>query len=80
VFNTILAEPPAVPVIDAESEDPTADDRLYRPVIDIANNLTYLDICIVGKTQGGGGGGGGKPGGGGGNPGGGGGKPGGGKP
>ena len=45
------------PVI--ESEDPTADDRLYRPVVDTENNLTYLDICIVAKTQGGGGGGGG---------------------
>ena len=81
-FNTILAEPPVVPEVIVESEDPTADDRLYRPVIDSANNLTYLDICIVGKTQGGGGGGGGKPDGGGGKPdgggGGGGGKPGGG--
>jgi uncharacterized membrane protein YgcG len=72
-FNDILADPPAVPEIVVESEDPTADDRLYRPVIDVDNNLTYLDICIVGKTQGGGGGGGGKPGGGGGKPGGGGG-------
>jgi hypothetical protein len=71
VFNTVLADPPPEPVIDpdaalfisgsvvVESEDPTADDRLYRPVIDTDNNLTYLDICIVGKTQGGGGGGGG---------------------
>jgi len=75
VFNTVTAEPPAVPEVVVESEDPTADDRLYRPVVDTANNLTYLDICIVGKTQGGGGGGGGKPDGGGGKPGGGGGKP-----
>jgi hypothetical protein len=75
VFNTATAEPPAVPEVVVESEDPTADDRLYRPVVDTDNNLTYLDICIVGKTQGGGGGGGGKPGGGGGKPGGGGGKP-----
>jgi hypothetical protein len=71
VFNTVLADPPPEPVIDpdaailingyavVESEDPTADDRLYRPVIDTVNNLTYIDICIVGKTQGGGGGGGG---------------------
>jgi hypothetical protein len=58
VFNTVLAEPPPEPVI--ESEDPTADDRLYRPVVDTVNNLTYLDICIVAKSQGGGGGGGGK--------------------
>ena len=43
----------------AESdEDDEGDDRLYRPVIDTANNLSYLDICIVGKTKGGGGGGG----------------------
>jgi hypothetical protein len=72
-FNTILAEPPVVPELIVESEDPTADDRLYRPVIDSANNLTYLDICIVAKTKGGGGGGGNSGGGGGGNPGGGGG-------
>jgi len=64
VFNTILAEPPPVPEVVVESEDPTADDRLYRPVIDPINNLTYLDICIVAKEGGGangGGGGGGKP-------------------
>ena len=54
-FNTALAEPPPEPVV--ESSDPTADDRLYRPVIDTINNLTYLDICIVAKPQGGGGGG-----------------------
>mgnify|MGYP001209468226 CR=1 FL=1 len=61
VFNTVLAPlpPEPEPVIVIESEDPTADDRLYRPVIDTTNNLTYLDICIVSKTQGGGGGGGG---------------------
>ncbi len=41
--------------------------ELYQPVVDTTNNLTYLDICIVAKTQGGGGGGGGGgPGGGGG--------------
>ena len=42
------------PVI--ESEDPTVDGRLYKPVVDTTNNLSYLDICIVAKTQGGGGG------------------------
>jgi len=62
--------PPVVVPLAAEDEDPTADDRLYQPVVDTANNLTYLDICIIGKE--GGGGGGGKPGGGGGKPGGGG--------
>ena len=66
VFNTIVVPPEPEPVIEAESdeEDPDADDRLYRPVIDPVNNLTYLDICIVAKSQGGGGGGGGKGGGG----------------
>lgn len=55
--------PPVVAVLAAEEEeDPTADDRLYRPVVDTVNNLTYLDICVVGKEGGGGGGGGGKPG------------------
>lgn len=66
VFNTITVPPEPEPVIEAESddEDPDADDRLYRPVIDPVNNLTYLDICIVAKSQGGGGGNGGKGGGG----------------
>jgi len=61
VFNTVLADPPPdpEPVFESEDEDPDADDRLYRPVVDTVNNLTYLDICIVAKTQGGGGGGGG---------------------
>ncbi|MDH3556495.1 MAG: hypothetical protein OES18_11655, partial [Deltaproteobacteria bacterium] len=58
-FNTATAPPPPVPA--TEDEDPTADDRLYKPVVDTDNNLTYLDICIVAKTQGGGGGGGKKP-------------------
>ncbi|MDH4055810.1 MAG: hypothetical protein OEW73_05255 [Gammaproteobacteria bacterium] len=53
--------PPVIVAPSAEDEDPTADDRLYRPVVDAVNNLTYLDICIIGK-EGGGGGGGGKPG------------------
>ena len=56
---------PVVMSSDAESEDPDADDRLYRPVVDVDHNLSYIDICIVAKEQGGGGGGGG-PGGGGG--------------
>lgn len=54
-----LTEPgvAATPVAAAESEeDPDADDRLYSPVIDTVNNLSYLDICIVAKSQGGGGG------------------------
>ena len=50
---------------ESEDEDPDADDRLFRPVIDKTNDLTYIDICIKAKTKGGGGGGG-KGGGGGG--------------
>ena len=57
---------PVVMSSDAESEDPDADDRLYRPVVDVDHNLSYIDICIVAKAQGGGGGGGGPGGGGGG--------------
>jgi len=64
-FNDVLAPAPPEAEPSEEEEDPDADDRLYRPVVDPVNNLTYLDICIVGKTQGGGGGGGGKGGGGG---------------
>ncbi|MEJ2298147.1 MAG: hypothetical protein P8X94_06520 [Woeseiaceae bacterium] len=61
-------EPVPVAAAESEDEDPDEDDRLYIPVVDSANNLSYLDICIVGKTQGGGGGkGGGGKGGGGGN-------------
>jgi len=48
-FTTDLAIPP----------EPGEDDRLYAPVIDTTNNLTYIDICIKAKEQGGGGGGGG---------------------
>ena len=43
--------------------------ELYIPVVDVENNLTYLDICIVAKEQGGGGGSGGGGGTGGGKPG-----------
>jgi hypothetical protein len=71
VFNTVLGpapDPDPVLIVEGlsaeESEDPDADDRLYRPVVDTVNNLTYLDICIVAKTQGGGGGSGGGGGGG----------------
>ena len=37
-------------------EDET-EGTLYTPVVDAGNNLTYLDICIVGKANSGGGGG-----------------------
>jgi hypothetical protein len=61
-------EQPVVPVLlesakldviaseESDEEDPDADDRLFRPVIDNDNDLTYIDICIVAKTKGGGGG------------------------
>jgi len=63
VFNTVLAtgatpDPEAVmlrndlPIL--EDEDPDADDRLYIPVIDPDNNLTYIDICVTARTSGGG--------------------------
>jgi hypothetical protein len=63
VFNTAIATEPlpppeaillrdGVPVL--EDEDPDADDRLYIPVIDTVNNLTYIDICVVAKTGDGG--------------------------
>lgn len=41
--------------------EPPETDALYTPVVDTANNLTYIDICITSKTQGGGGGQGGRP-------------------
>jgi len=47
VFNTALTPPP---------EEEPEDDRLFRPVVDTTNNLTYIDICIKPKAQGGGGG------------------------
>jgi hypothetical protein len=53
--------PEAVPtdllsLAEDESEEETDEGSLYTPVIDEANNLTYIDICIVKKVQGGGGG------------------------
>lgn len=70
-----------VAAAEEEEEDPDADDRLFRPMFSDTTeyNLSYLDICIVGKSQGGGTGGG-KGGGMGGGRGGGGGKGGGKKP
>ncbi|MGE5232535.1 MAG: hypothetical protein ACM3OB_00330 [Acidobacteriota bacterium] len=61
---TPLAPPPGVaayptvlsPTLTALEEGDTGP--LYAPVIDYADNLTYIDICITGKTGGGGGGGG----------------------
>ena len=38
---------PVVMFAEAESEDPSEDDRLYKPVVDVENNLSYIDICIV---------------------------------
>ena len=59
--------PPLQVVSPLSEDDDEETDALYTPVIDTVNNLSYIDICIVAKTQGGGGGGGGGgPGGGGG--------------
>lgn len=54
-FNTVTPHD-VVTAAEFDEEDPEADDRLYRPVVDAGYNLSYLDICIVAKTQGGGGG------------------------
>ena len=59
-FNDVYPSP----VVMSEEGEDEGDDRLYQPVVDSDNNLTYLDICIIGKEGGGangGGGGGGKP-------------------
>jgi uncharacterized membrane protein YgcG len=47
-FSTAIAVPEG---------DPEEDDRLYAPVVDTLNNLTYIDICIIASSQDGGGGG-----------------------
>lgn len=60
---SVAAAPMAVASAESE-EDPEEDDRLYVPVVDTTNNLTYLDICVVGKASSGNGGGGGGKGGG----------------
>lgn len=49
-----LEPEPVLMSAEAESEDPSEDDRLYRPVVDVEHNLSYIDICIVADTQGGG--------------------------
>jgi len=71
--------PPAVPAQVRDLDDFVYNNanstytpslgELYIPVVDEVNNLTYLDICIVAKDQGGGGGSGGGGGTGGGKPG-----------
>jgi hypothetical protein len=64
-MDYIITDPPVVepePVVAAaetESEDPSDDDRLYKPIVDVDNNLSYIDICIIPKTKSGGGPGGG---------------------
>jgi hypothetical protein len=77
VFDDATAPVTAPPAVPAEVRElprlglfntaistaapPVVSEALYAPVIDVANNLSYLDICIVAKAQGGGGGGGGRP-------------------
>ncbi|UCF30483.1 MAG: hypothetical protein JSV26_10590 [bacterium] len=64
----VVAAPRDLPrtyfISDTSTEVPGESDALYTPVVDTTNNLTYIDLCIVPREQGGGGGGGG-PGGGG---------------
>ena len=45
-------QPPPV-TLAAEAEE---EGSLYTPVVDAANNLSYIDICVVAKTTGKGGG------------------------
>jgi len=60
VFNTAIATPETPPpetvllrsgIPILEDEDPDVDGRLYIPVIDTDNNLTYIDICVSAKTN-----------------------------
>jgi hypothetical protein len=59
---TPYASPTLPPVVDPAptlfplSESETGEP-LYAPVVDYEHNLTYIDICLSDKTQGGGGGG-----------------------
>lgn len=64
VASTPVDIPAPLAALAEEEEDPEEDDRLYRPVFDRVNNLTYIDICIVAKNTGSGGGKGGGKGGG----------------
>jgi hypothetical protein len=39
----------------AAAEEEGESGPLYQPVVDLANQLTYIDICISEGTRGGGG-------------------------
>jgi hypothetical protein len=55
--NTVTSAPEiplAIPTIVSlleESEEDEVETTLYTPVVDVANNLTYIDICIVAKND-----------------------------
>jgi hypothetical protein len=57
-----MIEPPVVgdgtptplPAVTIGIESEEEEGPLYRPVVDAANNLTYIDICIVSRRGGGG--------------------------
>ncbi|MBU1233010.1 MAG: hypothetical protein KKI15_07720, partial [Proteobacteria bacterium] len=55
--NTVTSAPeipPAIPTflsLSEESEEDDVETTLYTPVVDVANNLTYIDICIVEKKD-----------------------------
>lgn len=65
--NTVLSGPDfplATPTdISLLAEEDDGDDETdvpkYQPFLDVANNLTYIDLCIAPKVKSGGGGGGG---------------------
>ncbi|MDH3328384.1 MAG: hypothetical protein OEM01_04055 [Desulfobulbaceae bacterium] len=50
--------PPAIPTalstflsLSEESEEDEVETTLYTPVVDVGNNLTYIDICIIKKKD-----------------------------
>ncbi|MBU0943476.1 MAG: hypothetical protein KKE53_03390, partial [Proteobacteria bacterium] len=59
--NTVTGPPvipPAIPTalstflsLSEESDEDDDEASLYTPVVDVANNLTYIDICIVEKKD-----------------------------
>ena len=55
--NTVTGPPeipPAIPTLVPlleETEEDEVETTLYTPRVDVANNLTYIDICIVAKND-----------------------------
>ncbi|MDO8948838.1 MAG: InlB B-repeat-containing protein [Desulfocapsaceae bacterium] len=60
-FNTNTVKsapaiPPAIPTalstfLPLSEESDEVETTLYTPVVDVANNVTYIDICIVAKND-----------------------------